>query len=98
MNSSYPITPQGRLWINVVEARNLLPKSNYSRPYCVVEFEKNEFVTREATFMSLSHPQSHINTPSQYASLSPNGNDFGFETFMAQDTGLHPLWKHEAAL
>ncbi|KAJ3112984.1 hypothetical protein HK100_002137 [Physocladia obscura] len=44
---------RGRLFIKVVEARNLwapskLPTPAPSAPYCVVEFDKNEFVTREA--------------------------------------------------
>jgi len=40
--------PTGQLYVKVVEARDLLLKNPQSRPYCVVEFEKNEFVTREA--------------------------------------------------
>jgi len=40
--------PTGQLNIMVVGARDLLIKNSMSKPYCVVEFEKNEFVTREA--------------------------------------------------
>jgi len=40
--------PTGQLYVMVVEARDLLIKNSKSKPYCVVEFEKNEFVTREA--------------------------------------------------
>jgi serine/threonine protein kinase len=40
--------PNGQLYVKVVEARDLLVKNSQSKPYCVVEFEKNEFVTREA--------------------------------------------------
>jgi serine/threonine protein kinase len=40
--------PNGQLYVKVVEARDLLVKNSMSKPYCVVEFEKNEFVTREA--------------------------------------------------
>ncbi|TPX34792.1 hypothetical protein SeMB42_g07263 [Synchytrium endobioticum] len=48
---SYPVDTsvpnKGRVWVKVVEARGLLVHHPDSRPYCVVEFEKNEFVTRE---------------------------------------------------
>lgn len=40
--------PNGRLYIKVVEARDIIMKNPNSKPYCVVEFEKNEFVTKEA--------------------------------------------------
>jgi len=40
--------PTGKLYVNVVEARDLLLRNPQSRPYCVVEFENNEFVTRES--------------------------------------------------
>jgi hypothetical protein len=36
-----------RLWISVIESKNLLTEPD-CRPYCVVECEKNEFVTKEA--------------------------------------------------
>jgi predicted AlkP superfamily pyrophosphatase or phosphodiesterase len=46
-------TARGRLWLKVVEARHLIvPNIKRARLYCVVEFEKNEFVTREAIFGS----------------------------------------------
>src|ERR1043165_2583619 len=41
-----PIT--GRLSVKIVEGRKLNVSNFQSRPYCVVEFERNEFVTREA--------------------------------------------------
>jgi len=34
------------LTVHIVEARGLAVRSPRARPYCVVEFEKNEFVTR----------------------------------------------------
>ncbi|RKO96194.1 Pkinase-domain-containing protein, partial [Caulochytrium protostelioides] len=44
-----PNKPKGRLVVQVLEARNLLvPPSSAHRPYCVVEFEKNECLTPEA--------------------------------------------------
>ncbi|KAJ3156833.1 hypothetical protein HDU86_003599 [Geranomyces michiganensis] len=74
-------TPQlakGRLWVKVVEARNLLVDSTggdlaQPRPYCVVEFEKNEFVTREGFWDARAggggahhhhHPHSPSSSPS----------------------------------
>jgi hypothetical protein len=41
-----PIT--GRLQVTIVEGRKLNVSNYQARPYCVVEFERNEFVTREA--------------------------------------------------
>ena len=41
-----PIT--GRLQVTIVEGRKINVSNFQARPYCVVEFEHNEFVTREA--------------------------------------------------
>ena len=108
LNSHLNPSAQGRLWIKVIEARQLLVSSPYSRPYCVVEFEKNEFVTREATQISISHPSSHGCTPSTYQSLplrDESENYYGFQMYpsevMVEDPvhlGMFPIWKHEAAL
>ncbi|KAJ3042465.1 hypothetical protein HDV00_007235 [Rhizophlyctis rosea] len=82
-NVETPQTPpaKGRLFIKVVEARNLLVKSNNSRPYCVVEFEKNEFVTKEAVSTGAQNGHGHANGFG--AGQDPNG-------------GFNPVWKHEA--
>jgi hypothetical protein len=37
-----------RLTINILKARDLTVPSTDSRPYCIVELEMNEFVTKEA--------------------------------------------------
>ncbi|KAJ3374877.1 AGC/AKT protein kinase [Allomyces macrogynus ATCC 38327] len=43
---------KGRLWLRVVEARHLAVRDpDRVRPYCVVEFEKSEFVTKEAVLL-----------------------------------------------
>ncbi|CAI2167730.1 16521_t:CDS:2 [Funneliformis geosporum] len=44
--SQTPLT--GRLTVNIVEGRKLNVSNFQARPYCVVEVERNEFVTREA--------------------------------------------------
>ncbi|KAJ3267786.1 hypothetical protein HK104_005619 [Borealophlyctis nickersoniae] len=99
---------KGRLWVKVVEARNLLVKSPKSRPYCVVEFEKNEFVTREPYTSNLPI----------YGNGNGNGNgngvrggDFGRRNGAASGGGagntspggpmsdpllISPVWRHEA--
>ncbi|CAG8615220.1 11591_t:CDS:2 [Dentiscutata heterogama] len=41
-----PVT--GRLSVTIVEGRKLNVSNFQARPYCVVEFDRNEFVTREA--------------------------------------------------
>jgi hypothetical protein len=73
---------KGRLWIKVVEARNLLARSKHSKPYCVVEFEKNEFVTREAVSVE----------------FDTGNNGMDVEVDPEKDGGLSPVWKHEATL
>ncbi|KAI9204351.1 serine/threonine-protein kinase SCH9 [Polychytrium aggregatum] len=62
MNGEGPIhyansAPLGRLHMRVVEARNLqirgaADNSTLCQPYCVIEFEKTEVITREAITMS----------------------------------------------
>src|SRR3954453_5019316 len=38
----------GRLLVTIVEGHKLNVSNFQARPYCVVEFERNEFITREA--------------------------------------------------
>jgi hypothetical protein len=51
---SAPSQSAGRLHIRVVGARNLLVKRNQPKLYCVVQFESNEFVTKEAVSLETS--------------------------------------------
>ncbi|KAJ3411148.1 hypothetical protein HDV05_002662 [Chytridiales sp. JEL 0842] len=75
---------KGRLWIKVVEARNLLSRGPISKPYCVVEFEKNEFVTREAVSFDVN---GGSNAGSAAMDIDNDPDKQG---------GLSPIWKHEA--
>lgn len=62
-STSVPV--KGRLSVQVVEARNLLVKNPNCKPYCVVEFESNEFVSREAVSIQYAHVQANDDpTPS----------------------------------
>lgn len=97
INSTWPDvrpTPpsKAQLWIKVVEARNLdtAARKSSSKPYCVVEFEKNEFVTKEAE-------------PESLASLQCTENDHTIIHAAQSDSdtnnasrGFCPVWKHEA--
>jgi serine/threonine protein kinase SCH9 len=49
--SSVPSTTsaKGQLHVKLIQARGLNVQSNQARPYVVVQFEQNEFVSREAT-------------------------------------------------
>ncbi|GAA5940927.1 uncharacterized protein JCM15063_000922 [Sporobolomyces koalae] len=40
--------PRGKLLVKLISARHLSPPSIHSRPYVVVTFDQNEFVSREA--------------------------------------------------
>ncbi|KAJ3161927.1 hypothetical protein HDU88_007159 [Geranomyces variabilis] len=81
---------KGRLWVKVVEARNLLVDGGSSgdlshhqpRPYCVVEFEKNEFVTREGFLdKRAASPSSGSSSPSSAVRMmNRNGSlDMAFD-------------------
>ncbi|KAJ3084699.1 serine/threonine-protein kinase SCH9 [Rhizoclosmatium globosum] len=93
---------KGRLYIKIIEARNLWtpnpshedwhPKSK--KPYCVVQFDKNEFVTREALSTNILSPEAvrlAIKEESQYLS--------GDDTRIDETHGcwMSPVWKHEAS-
>jgi len=45
---------KGRIYVRVVEAYGIPLQSIDSKPYCVVEIEKNEFITREAVKSELN--------------------------------------------
>ncbi|KAI8835922.1 kinase-like domain-containing protein [Chytridium lagenaria] len=84
---------KAQLRIKVVEARNLLVKSPASRPYCVVEFEKNEFVTKEAPAISEgSLPPSSLYKENGDIYMDTSAD--GVEKTAA--AGFCPIWKHEA--
>ncbi|KAJ3060659.1 hypothetical protein HDU98_003407, partial [Podochytrium sp. JEL0797] len=91
---------RGRLYIKVVEARNLWAPTSLTprnkRPYCVVDFEKNEFVTREALQLNI--------LDSEQAALAAEEalQSYGIEYIQAggfKDPGcwLSPMWRHEAS-
>jgi hypothetical protein len=92
-------TAKGRLWIKVIESRQLLCKSVYSRPYCVVEFEKNEFVTREATELIIHNSDDQSLTPAPFHQFTDvQSQEYGFHVGPPSDNiGLNACWKHEAA-
>lgn len=95
-STSQPV--KGRLWIKVVEARNLLSKNRHCQPYCVVEFEKNEFVTREAisingNFTPGFTPSASLNSASM-GSLMPSSPMV--QNSPDEPPGLYPVWRHEA--
>ncbi|KAL7752838.1 Serine/threonine-protein kinase [Sorochytrium milnesiophthora] len=78
---------RGRLWLRVVEARSLqIRDPARSRPYCVVEYDKNEFVTKEAALVVQN---------SSGGAASAAGAVAAGQTAMQVDTP-NPVWKHEA--
>ncbi|KZT42896.1 Pkinase-domain-containing protein [Sistotremastrum suecicum HHB10207 ss-3] len=46
---SHPNTPRGQLHVKLLQARHLHVSNPLARPYVVVQFEQNEFVSREPT-------------------------------------------------
>ncbi|KAJ1508488.1 hypothetical protein HMI54_008326 [Coelomomyces lativittatus] len=49
-NTSLSDTTRGRLFVNIKEARNIVyDKLSTARFYCVVEFQRNEFATKETS-------------------------------------------------
>ncbi len=90
---------KGRIWIRIVEARNLIAPSEASRPYCVVEFEKNDFVTREAVSVSFT-PVASRSTASDSDQKTALSEGTGRLKGLAGESEqfMHPIWKHEASL
>ncbi|ORY43143.1 kinase-like protein [Rhizoclosmatium globosum] len=89
---------KGRLYIKIVESRNLFAPSATRpwKPYCVVDFEKNEFITREALQTTVLGPEEAAKAADE-ALLS-----YGLEYIQAggsDESGcwLCPVWKHEAS-
>ncbi|KAI9329411.1 hypothetical protein BDR26DRAFT_842114, partial [Obelidium mucronatum] len=96
---------KGRLYIKVIEARNLwtpnAQKDGFSagaarakKPYCVVEFDKNEFVTREALQTNVLSPEAAalaMKEESQYRNIADDIHE-------TQGSWMSPVWKHEASL
>ncbi|KAI3638835.1 hypothetical protein MIR68_003333 [Amoeboaphelidium protococcarum] len=85
-----PNQAKGRLFIRIVEAKNLAVKRAAPRPYCVVSFEGNEFITKEATSLNaeIDNTESH----KAHQGRTPNHDN------QKTSTGIKvaPLWKHEA--
>ncbi|CAG8507996.1 10205_t:CDS:2 [Diversispora eburnea] len=71
----------GRLSVTIVEGRKLDVANYQSRPYCVVEFERHEVVTKEAI------KQNEI-------SMSRNGKSVNFLDLVRAAT--NPVWKQKA--
>lgn len=93
---------KGRLWLKVVEARNLLVNRNGSnttpaRPYCVVEFEKNEFVTREGAWETRLKSENGIQR-SDSGYMVDGGDAMDIAESGEEDKVLYSIWKHEATL
>ncbi|KAJ3216024.1 hypothetical protein HK099_006094 [Clydaea vesicula] len=63
----------GKLFVKIVDAKNLQCTSNAPKPYCVVEFEKSEFVTREP--IDLTHDVNQNNEVT-YASVWKHDANF----------------------
>ncbi|KND04928.1 AGC/AKT protein kinase [Spizellomyces punctatus DAOM BR117] len=90
---------KGRLWLKVVEARNLLVQSTaVSRPYCVVEFEKNEFVTREGSWEGRAKEGKGgvVRSDSGYMVDGGDAMDLGSGGGESGDRVIYSVWKHEA--
>lgn len=79
----------GKLFVNIIEARNLnVSQPMRARPYCVVEFDKNQLTTCDA----LRQDHNPIGIPIPNARAKPI--DY---MKMAKDASC-PRWKHEAVL
>lgn len=65
-SSSHP--PRGQLHVKLIQARGLNVKSSLSRPYVVVVYEQNEFISREPTHESEKEVKSRPNPLSRQSS------------------------------
>ncbi|KAI8613136.1 hypothetical protein BC830DRAFT_504532 [Chytriomyces sp. MP71] len=88
----------GRLHVKVVEARRLFVPApakgtGHKRPYSVVEFDKNQVVTREAIALNQLSPEESV-LAIEEDSQSHGGHSRAHE----EGLWMSPVWKHEASL
>ncbi|TPX63199.1 hypothetical protein CcCBS67573_g08737 [Chytriomyces confervae] len=87
----------GRLHFKIIEARNLfLPTTQDSkpskRPYCVVDFDKSQFVSREAIATNVLGPEE-----AAIANQADGQNHVGQDRSSEDGTWMCPIWKHEGS-
>ncbi|KAG8924212.1 hypothetical protein FRC01_011801 [Tulasnella sp. 417] len=86
---------RGQLHVKLIQARGLNVKSIHSRPYVVVQFENNEFVSRdpisdkEKEVKGVAQPLSRNNSSSALTSLAASGIARAFEA-ASRATGRLP--------
>lgn len=84
-SSPTPGQSRGQLHVKLIQARALNVKSIQSRPYVVVQFENNEFVSRdpisdkEKEVKGTAQPLSRNNSSSALTSLAASGISRAFE-------------------
>ncbi|KAG8906474.1 hypothetical protein FRB99_006789 [Tulasnella sp. 403] len=84
-NQSNGAQSRGQLHVKLIQARGLNVKSLHSRPYVVVQFENNEFVSRdpisdkEKEVKGVPQPLSRNNSSSALTSLAASGIARAFE-------------------
>jgi serine/threonine protein kinase SCH9 len=67
-----PPAAKGQIHVKLISARGLSVRSIHARPYVVVQFEQNEFVSREPTGESVKDPASGTSTANVSRNSSSN--------------------------
>lgn len=105
-NSAGP--SKGQIHVKLIQARGLNVPSSRSKPYVVVQFEQNEFVSRDptdesdkevkgtATVATLSRNSSSI-ALSALSSISSKAMG-GPKSLFGRISAHNPVWKHEVTL
>ncbi|KAJ3060658.1 hypothetical protein HDU98_003406 [Podochytrium sp. JEL0797] len=65
------------------------------KPYCVVEFDKNDFVTREALSTNILSPEAAALAAKEEMQYKTPGETPRFDA--TQGCWMSPVWKHEAS-
>lgn len=73
------------LWISVVEARNIPAPCADSKPYCIVQVEKNEFISKEAESI-------------EFTTSSKQSKQLDLKVQLDDNQLMFPMWNHEATL
>ncbi|OLL23665.1 Serine/threonine-protein kinase SCH9, partial [Neolecta irregularis DAH-3] len=88
--------PQGKLVINIIQARNLPSHRKEAQPYVVCTFESNEFISRGPIRPSKSSNGIAIPSSRQSSNASLSDmNKFHANTASPQ-CPQNPIWNHEA--
>lgn len=98
-----PLTAsRGQIHVKLIQARALNVHSSGARPYVVVQFEQNEFISRDPTddadkeVKGVAAPQRALNALARASGQSPSSSKS--PSLFGSLSAHNPTWKHEVSL